>query len=150
MKRFSFDLEKVLALRAYRERETEIALGREVGALSLIEHQINQAASDRHKAASDRFAAGHSASEILSYEYYIHRLDAKTEALLKDAAEAELKVEEARALYNEASRDRKVIDKLKDKRIRAYKKALEAEENKTLDDISGGRKAREIILAGGN
>ncbi|MDR2402986.1 MAG: flagellar FliJ family protein, partial [Spirochaetaceae bacterium] len=67
-------------------------------------------------------------SEILSCKRYIRRLDAREEELLKEAARAEFKVEETRRVYVEASRDRKILDKLKEKRLREYRRARQTEE----------------------
>ncbi|MCL2130131.1 MAG: flagellar export protein FliJ, partial [Treponema sp.] len=64
------------------------------------------------------------------------RLDNLKEQLLKEAAMAELKVEEAREIFMEASRERKVLDKLKEKRQKEYRKEMLLEQSKTLDDIS--------------
>jgi flagellar FliJ protein len=136
MKRFHFDLEKILEIRAYREKEAETALGRAVGALTALEQEIKSAAVSRSQAASRRFASGNGINGIRQYELYIQRLDAERDRLFKEAAEAELKVEAARQVFLEASRDRKVLDKLREKRRREYRDALLAEETGTLDDIA--------------
>jgi flagellar FliJ protein len=148
MKKFSFNLEKVLRLRMYRERETEIELGRAIGVLTDIENHIKNIALDRQRAAAERFAPNHGAMEIISWDNYILRLDQETERLLEDAAKAELVVEEKRAQYLEASRDRKVLDKLKEKREKEYRKEMFAEETRILDEISSGAKIRERISNG--
>jgi flagellar FliJ protein len=145
VKRFQFSLEKVLSLRAHRERETEIALGKAVGALSLIEQKIDVLARERFRAGEERFSSGYGA-DILTHDLYIRRLDDARDRLLNEAAAAELTVEEARDEYLEASRDRKVLDKLKEKRRREYDKAREEADIKTTDDISGGASARNMTV----
>jgi flagellar FliJ protein len=149
LKRFKFDLEKVLELRSYREREAEIELGKATGALAEIEHKITALAGERLRAADERFSPGHSAPEMHSYELYILRLDKTRDRLLEAAARAELKVAEARERYLEASRDRKVLDKVKERRYAEYRKAALAGEVKVLDDISGGAPARVKVSGGG-
>jgi flagellar FliJ protein len=67
--------------------------------------------------------------------YYLVRLDNTKEQLLKEAAMAELKVEEAREVFIEASRERKVLDSLKEKKQKEYHKTKLNEETKVLDDI---------------
>jgi flagellar FliJ protein len=67
---------------------------------------------------------------------------------LEAAAQAELKVEEARTLYLEASRDRKILDKLREKREGEYRKIVSAGEIKVIDDISGGAAARKGVSGG--
>ncbi|MDR1898629.1 MAG: flagellar export protein FliJ [Treponema sp.] len=138
MKRFRFSLEKVLELRKYRERETKLELGRAVGGLQAVEGRIRENAADRREAAASRFSSG-GAMEMIHHENYIRRLDQQREALLRDAAAAELAVEEKREQYLAASRDRKVVDKLREKREAEHRKERAAEERAELDDIAGGR-----------
>jgi flagellar FliJ protein len=148
LKRFRFTLEKLLSIRSHREQEAKIELGRAMGVLADIENKLKAIATVRVQAASDRFSAANSAADILSYELYIKRLDADIERLLKEAAQAELLVNKARDAFIEASRDRKVLDKVKEKRQQEYRKLRLAEETKVLDDISGGAAAR-LLVGGG-
>jgi flagellar FliJ protein len=148
MKHFSFSLEKILEIRAYREKEAEIELGRAVGALTAIEREIQSVAATRSNAASCRFAPGNTSGEIQRYDLYIRRLDAARDRLLKEAAQAELTVEAARLSFIEASRERKVLDKLREKRTLEYRAVMLAEETKTLDDIAGGSAARNLLRSG--
>ena len=145
MKRFSFDLEKLLELRRYRERETEVELTRAVGILAELERRIRSLAEELAAAQREEFALGRDIKEIQSYERYITRLISTRDALLEEAAKAELEVEKARAAYTVAARDRKVVDKLKEKRLRTYKKEVNAAQVKFLDDISSGLAARERV-----
>jgi flagellar FliJ protein len=134
MRRFNFSLEKVLELRKYGEQETKIALGRAVGELTAIENQLKELALQRLKAGEERFSPANDAFAVRNYEFYIQRLDHTKEELLEAAAKARLKVEEARELYLEASRRRKVLDKLKEKRAGEYRKEMFAVETKLIDD----------------
>ncbi|MDR2184914.1 MAG: flagellar export protein FliJ [Treponema sp.] len=144
MKRFRFSLEKVLELRAYREREAEIELGRTIGILTEIEKRIFGLAQERIKAAGERFSQG--PGQIQNYERYILRLDKTRDRLLEDAARAELKVAEAREAYLAASRERKAVDKIRERREQEYRKQMLTEETKILDDISGGSSARKLVM----
>ncbi|GHU01671.1 hypothetical protein FACS1894147_01960 [Spirochaetia bacterium] len=144
MKRFNFSLEKLLEMRKFRERETEIELGRTMGILQNIEHRLKDLAIQLSSAADERFLPQNTLDVIQSYDAFISRLELTREDLLKEAAEAEAKVEEARLVYLEASRDRKVLDKLKERQQKEYKKLAAAAETKTLDDISGGVAARRM------
>ncbi|MDR1596220.1 MAG: flagellar export protein FliJ [Treponema sp.] len=137
MKRFRFDLRQVLELREYAEREAEIELGKAVGALNLIERHIASVAEARRHAAAERFATGNGFAAIQSYDRYILRLDQTRDKLLMNAAQAELVVAEKRDIYLEASRERKILDKIKERRLGEYRKLAQAEENKELDDIAG-------------
>jgi flagellar protein FliJ len=134
MKPFVFELEKLLSLRKFYEDGAKIELGRAVGVLAELENRIAVLATERVRAAAAQFSPGNSAIEIQQYMYYLVRLDNTKERLLKEAAIAEMKVEEARETFLEASRERKVLDKLKEKKQKEYHKIKLNEETKTLDD----------------
>ncbi|MDR3172008.1 MAG: flagellar export protein FliJ [Treponema sp.] len=144
MKQFTFSLEKVLELRKYREQETKIELGRAVGVLTQLEQTIEAVKVERDQTAQARFSPSHGATEILAFDRYIQRLDNTRAELLENAAKAKRKLEEAREIYLEASRERKVLVKVKEHRQEEYRKYLNAEEIKFLDDISGGAPARKL------
>ena len=143
MRRFNFKLEKILKLRENREKETEIELGKAVGTLSAIETRIKNVAEEKVTAAGNRFCGN--INQIRAYEFYIQRLDKTKETLLVSAAEAELEVEKAREIYLDASRDRKVFTKLKELREKEYRHNVNLEEIKIIDDIAGGKAAREAV-----
>ena len=136
MRRFTFGLQRVLELREYAEKNAKIELGKAVGALTLIEQRIASMAEDRRQAAAERFAPGNGFAEIQDYERYILRLDQIRDKLLMDAAKAELVVAEKRDLYQEAARERKALDKIRERRRGEYRKFALAEENRELDDVA--------------
>jgi len=135
MKPFVFELEKLLELRKFYEDEAKIELGRAVGVLTELEGRISALAVERVRAASEQFRPGNNAIQIQQYMYYLLRLDNTKERLLKEAAMAEIKVEKAREAFLEASRERKVLDNLKEKKQKEYRKLKQNEETKVLDDI---------------
>jgi flagellar FliJ protein len=139
MKRFHFALQRVLKLREYAEQEAKIALGRAVGELTLIEQHIASVAEERLQAAGERFALENSFTEIQNYEWYITRLDATRDKLLMDAARAELIVAEKRDIFMEASRERKALDKLRERRLGEYRKYSLMEDQKEADESNRTR-----------
>jgi len=143
MKPFTFNLEKVLNLRKHDEDEAKIELGRAISILSGLENRIITLAQERVRAAAAQFSPGNNAAMMQQYMFYITRLDNTKEQLLKEAAAAELKVEEAREAFIEASKERKVLDKLKEKRQKEHRKEMLAQEAKALDDA--GRDSAHTI-----
>ena len=103
MKKFSFGLQKVLQLRKFREEEAKIALGQAISFLNSIENQIRETAIKRHHAANERFA---DTGQMEAWDNYIIRLEQDAQKLTEQAAQAELVVEEKRALYMEVSREK--------------------------------------------
>lgn len=145
MRAFRFNLQKVLELRSHREREKEVVLGRALGLLHEIETSLAVLGEERLRAAAEQFSRAHGAEEILAFDRYIRRLDESQERFLREAAMAELKLAEAREEYLEAARDRKALDKLKERRLAEYREARKLEETKNLDDISQGAPARRAV-----
>jgi flagellar FliJ protein len=147
VKRFNFNLEKVLELRQYREQEAKNELGRAISVLNAIENDIKENALVHGRAVQERFTSindNNGALSMLAWDNYILRLEQEAERLMEDAARAELVVEEKRALYLEASRELKVMEKLREKREKEYRKEVLAAETRELDDM--WRDKRETAL----
>ena len=149
MRRFRFRLEKVLSLRKNHEQEAKIQLGRAIGILTKIESNIKLNAAKHSQAASQRFSgigaadggqaggqadAHTGASSMLAWDSYILRLEQEAQRLAEEAAQAEAVVEERRSEYLEASRDMKVMEKLKEKQEKEHRKEMIAAETKERDD----------------
>ena len=137
MKRFSFNLQKVLQLRKFKEDECKLALGQAISVLNEIENKIKETAVKRHHAASERFA---DPGQIAAWDNYIVRLEQEAQRLTEQAAQAEIVVEEKRALYLEASKDLKAIEKLKEKREKEYRKEMFDYEMAEMDNLTAARR----------
>jgi len=136
MRRFKFNMEKILQLRKFKEEECKLALGQAISALNKIENDIKTAAVKRHNAASERFK---NPLETSSWEVYILRLEQEAEKLAEKAAQAEIVVEEKRAVYLEASKDLKAIEKLKEKQRKDYRKEYFNNEMNLVDELTASR-----------
>ena len=140
MKRFSFNLEKVRELRQYREQEAKNELGQAISILNAIENNIKENALVHSRAVQERFVSLNAhesagALSMLAWDNYILRLEQEAQRLMEQAAAAELVVEEKRAQYLEASRELKVMEKLKEKREKEYRKEMFDAETRELDDM---------------
>jgi flagellar FliJ protein len=136
MKRFKFNLEKIMLLRKFREDECKLALGQAISILNKIENDIKMTAVKRHNAAKSRF---NDVGDILSWDNYIIRLDKEAQKLTEQAAQAEIVVEEKREIYLEASKDLKAIEKLKEKQKNEYRKEYLAYEITEIDNLTSAR-----------
>jgi flagellar FliJ protein len=143
VRKFNFNLQKVLNLRKYKEEECKIALGQAIGILTGIENRIKETAIMRHDARQKQFS---DTANLLSWNNFITRLDQSAEKLAKDAARAELVVEEKRAAFLEASRDVKALEKLKEKREKEYRKKMFAAQASEMDSNFNARRPAAGIL----
>ena len=136
MRRFKFNLEKILSLRKFKEEECKLALGQAVSFLNKIENDIKTTGLKRHNAVLQRF---NEPGEIPSWDLYILRLEQETDKLLEQAAKAQLVVEQKRALYLEAQKDLKAIEKLKEKQQKEYRKEMLNHEMEEVDNLTAAR-----------
>jgi flagellar FliJ protein len=141
MRRFKFNLEKILKLREFKEEQCKLALGQAISVLNIIENEIRETAVKRHKAAFLRF---NDSQEIASWDLYILRLEQEAEKLTEQAAQAQIVVEEKRALYMEASRDLKTMEKLKEKQQKEYRKEILDYEMNEIDSLTSARVNRNF------
>ena len=141
MKKFKFNLEKILQIRKFKEEECKLALGQAISVLNKIENEIKQTALKRHNAASQRFT---NPGEIVYWQNYILRLDVETQKLTEKAAQAQMVVEEKRSLYLEASKDLKAMEKLKEKQQKEYRKEMLNYQMNEVDDMTAARRIAQV------
>ncbi len=135
MKKFTFSLQKILNLREFEEKEAQIELARSISAADIIQSELNDIAMQKHKQSYSRSLT----TDIItlqSIEYFIQRLDLRTEELLEDLTRAQLVIEEKRAIMAEKMKNRKVLTKLKDKKKEEHRYSVLLNEEKTMDDIA--------------
>ncbi len=140
MKRFRFKLQRLIELRAYREHEWEIKLGEITGKCVSLKNGIR----DRKKRKREVFKTRTSGDQAYesSIEFYIKRLDIEVIRLKDQLADAEKLRKEVRTEYLEASKKRKVLDKLREKRGLEFRKEQLSADVKAVDDINTGAAAR--------
>ncbi len=141
MKAFRFKLERILSLRKHREREWEIRLAGITGECVRLSRAIEERTS-RKVDAFLQGAAGEDVGAFLATHRYMARLDQEIGKKSAELAVCERKREEIKAEYLKYSRERKVLDNLKEKRAAEYAREQKIEEVKQIDDINTGRAAR--------
>ena len=136
MRRFQFNLEKLLELRSFFERKSELVLADKAGRCAVLDGRLRDVAQSRARTGREMFSAGRMISDYRAAELYLVRLDRDRDRLLEELARAELEREAARADYIERHKAREVIEKLKERRQAEYYKLAEREETKALDDLA--------------
>jgi flagellar FliJ protein len=138
MRRFQFRLERFLDLRRWKEREWELALARIHGECLLLEQRIQAIALE---ISSSMFGAFRDGTRIdieamARRELYVQRLAIERERKKLLLVEKRREMEKVRLKYLEASKERKVLDKLKERRSGEYYERQLDEEYRSLDDMN--------------
>jgi len=151
MRSFRFKLEKLLDIRKYREREWELKLAEATGKVMVINRGIEDVVREKARVFRERrYASGPDMAYMMTLaSLYMERLSSELSDLSVKLEEAELKRREVREGYLAASRERKSLDTLKDKRSREFYKEQEAAEMKAVDDINTASFIRKSKSADG-
>jgi flagellar protein FliJ len=148
VRRFRFNLEKLLELRLFHERKAEMALAEKAGICAALDGKLRDVASSRARTRDEMFSPGRMLADYRASELYVIRLDRERDRLVEELARAELEREAARAVYLEKHKAREAIDKLKERRSAEYYRLELREETKANDDMVR-RKAVESSAAKG-
>jgi flagellar FliJ protein len=138
MRRFQFRLERFLDLRRWKEREWEIALAKALGECLLLEKRIEAIADEVASSMLSAFVAGVQIDVrgMARRELYLQRLAVERERTQAALAEGRKELEKVRVKYLDAAKERKVLDKLKERRSDEYYAHQLDEEYKSIDDMN--------------
>lgn len=145
MKRFSFNLEKLLQLRGFEEKNAKTELAAAISAAERIKLDLRNTAAERVRVNKTRNDTVDIRS-LMAVENYVNRLDLRKEELLEQLAAAELTIEEKRKSFTAAMQKRSVLDKLKEKQFTQWRKeSMSAEENALEDAVYGAKYTKENL-----
>ena len=138
MRRFRYRLERILEIRRYHERERELELSAATARCVRLKNKM--AASEAGMSEQLRFRAPGTGvvdlAGLQTSELYRARLAEEYKAATWELVVRDKERQEAQARYLEASRDRKVLQRLRERREHEYYKRQRLEEFKDMDDLS--------------
>ena len=139
-KKFDFRLEQVLGLRKQLEEVRVRELAQAKGKLLQIEKQLQE-----HSESEDRFlgtygefekTSGFNSDQVMAYCEYKDWLIRKEKEFRRQEKEWAEEVERRRQKAVTASREKKLLENLKEKKKTVYAQEVLAEEQRFLDEIS--------------
>ncbi len=152
MKRFQFRLDRLLKVREYHEREWEIRMGDATRACVRIENELESLAVERtgtlEQSASSREEVDPTQASVvdiddrLTRQRYLELIDHRVADLNATLSERELEREQVREKLSEASRLKKVLDKLKERKQQEYHHSAGRQSGILLDEIAGNSVVR--------
>ncbi len=142
MKKFYFSLEKVLSLRIFYEKSAEIALQKAVGERDALKTAIEELDAQVVE-TSALFDKDVDMNVLLQAERYVKGLKARRLQFEAMLVKLEKQVQECLQKYHEALKERKVLDRLKDKKVEEWKKECEKEEIFGIDEVVSAKRSLE-------
>ncbi len=146
MKKFSFKFETVLRVKEKKEEELKRELMR-LQALRIEQEQLlEKIDNEKRRAYGEKAREKQGGIDIMSlvyYEAYLNNLRKKISATEKKIKELEKKADDKRVEVIEASKEKKIFEKLKEKHFSEFKKMVVSNEQKQLDEIAVNKYNRD-------
>ena len=143
MKKFQFTLQKLLDIRAFREKEAETNLGRAVAAREAIVLRLTEIAQEEIKTRRSLGVSLKTPAELTLHENYLERLRIDREKQEKALVEAELVIEKMRKIYIKAHQERLIVTKLRERKEVEWKAEGLKQQDTVLDDIVNAREYKK-------
>ncbi|MGP1593750.1 MAG: flagellar export protein FliJ [Treponema sp.] len=147
MRKFQFKLQKLLDFRTFKEKEAETALARAVSARDSVKLKLQEIA-ERELTARKNFEhdSYNTLADFTILEHYLIRLYTEKEQQITALAQAELVIEQERAHYIQAHKDRLIMTKLKEKKEAQWKAEFLKEQDNIIDDMVNSVPYRNYAL----
>ena len=147
MRKFRFRLEKLLQVRRHKEREWELKLAEATGECVLTQSEITERQGNSVKVIEGygKSKGKIDLNDLYARDMYWMRLTTEIQVLEQLLAEKEAERVKVQSKYIVVSRDRKVLDKLKERRESDYYKQSRQEEFKDLNDVNTSSRIRKTF-----
>ncbi|MGI9859999.1 flagellar export protein FliJ [Moorella naiadis] len=137
MARFQFSLEKVRAYRSSLEKQLKLQLAEARCRQEEAEACLNRYREMRAGCPVIRGAVA--GADLLREATYIEALDGRIAGQQAEVARVSQVVNKRRDQVQEAMQERKVLDRLRERQLQAYRYVVTHEEQKQIDETAGNR-----------
>ena len=134
MKKFSFELEKVLEYRNFEKQQAEGELAKAIAVETEINENLKKIAQN-YAAVKAQMKGSLDFQDVMAQSQYNNLLEYQKEELLKQLAEAKLVSEQKREVLRECMKKTTALEKLKEKQLAEWKQAADYEEAELLDEV---------------
>jgi flagellar FliJ protein len=152
MKKFNFRLEPVLRLRLQQEDQKKRAVGvlqseinvQQQAALDMAEDIRSQGSELKHQFESGTIDV----NWIASYQGYVSALQRSINEKIANVGEIQKRLIDARTQLADAARERRIIEKLKERQVKRHTDEVNRLENLENDEIGNNLYNRMVRTAG--
>lgn len=135
MKKFSFELEKVLEYRNFEKQEAEAELAKALAEEARIKENLEMIAQ-QFVVSNQSVNSTSSFDDIIAQSRYKNLLNYQKEELLKELAQANIITEEKRSILQECMKKTIALEKLKERKKEEWKDAADYEEAEAIDETA--------------
>lgn len=138
MKKFTFELQKVLEFRTFEKEQAENELAKALAVETEINNNLKLIAQ-QYAALKAKMKGNRNIEDVMSQSQYNNLLDYQKEELLKQLSEAQIITEQKRAVLRECMKKTTALEKLREQQLDDWKSAVDYEESEFLDDLATSR-----------
>ena len=142
MPRFTFKLEGVLEQRKHAERQRQRDVAAAQQQMLKLQAELDALAAVSRTSAAELRTGRLSAAALAAHQRFILSMRHKAVALRQQQADAERELADAQAALSEAAKQRKVMEKLREREHAKWSEAQQRRDAQEADDV-----ARQIQLA---
>ncbi len=139
MARFQFNLEGVLRHRKHLEQERQRAVGELLAEMAAMQAEL-KALNDMVAQSTEQLRTSHLTGRIdlgylTAHRRFILATQSKAAALMQKMAQLQQRIDAARRELAEAAKQRKIIEKLREKQYERWREEQQRKELAALDEI---------------
>ena len=134
MKKFEFELEKVLEFRNFEKQQAEGELSKALAVETKINNDLKTIAR-QYAAVKASMKGSLNFQDIVAQSQYNNLLEYQKEELLKQLTQAKIVSEQKREVLRECMKKTTALEKLKEKQLAEWKQAADYEEAELLDEV---------------
>ena len=142
MKKFTFELEKVLEYRNFEKQQAEGELSKALAVETEINNNLQQIAI-QYNNLKQSMKGSLDFQDMMSQHQFNKLLEYQKEELLKQLTEAKLVTEEKRKILTECMKKTTALEKLKEQQFAEYKEAVDYEEAELMDEMATSKGNRK-------
>ncbi len=138
MKKFIFELEEILNVRAFEQQQAEVELGKALAEEQRIQNQLDNLAMYQIKTQKEMKGSTNFQDIANAFQFYTYVRNQK-EKLLSELTQAKIITEEKRNILKSAIQKTDALKDLKEQQFYEFKEEAKRREQIEMDNIVTGR-----------
>ena len=134
MKKFTFELQKVLEFRDFEKQQAEGELAKALAVETELNDNLKKIAQN-YASVKESMKGNLNFQDVMAQSQYNNLLEYQKEELLKQLAQAKLVTEQKREVLRECMKKTTALEKLREKQLADWKAAADYEEAELLDEV---------------
>ena len=134
MKKFVFELQKVLEFRDFEKQQAEGELAKALAVETEINDNLKKIAQN-YAAVKAQMKGSLDFQDVMAQRQYNNLLEYQKEELLKQLTQAKLVTEQKREVLRECMKKTTALEKLREKQLADWNAAADYEEAELLDEV---------------